>query len=753
MRNPADELVGPVENLLEIVSSVSQEPLCLLTIEQEARGRRNFRFTWVNDAFTELLNVPEERLLGMTFFDLLPRGGQLYEVLDSVAATGMPRSGETDVHPIVAPSTRIRYRVVHTPHGLAVSVSDRSAERHAQERASWLEQLLITGVELSAVSAAILRPIRSADQTIVDFSVEHLNQIACLQLGRDRDQLVGATLSQFLKQAPRNGGLIERIALAVEAGSPTVFETQLQGARVGFEWLRCHVVPLSDIVVVHIDDISERRTAERVLAASEQRYRSLFETANEGIALHDLNGRFTFINEAFATMLSTTPDALVGRSALEVVANSERQRSISDAESARRGDEPRVQRQMLMKRADGSEFWVFVSTNMTRDVNGDVDGFLVMALDIDQRIQAENALRSSEARYRAVVENADVLIALTDASGTLVYANELLVDTLGWPRSELVGQPATMLYTDEDRDRVAQGLRMLINGEIESGQSRNSIQRRDGRSIPTVGSAVALRDPQGNCEGLVIVGADISQLVEKENARRDLAAALAVAEQNERERLASDLHDGPVQTLTALSMRLGAAGVAHAHDPVVERILSAAEEAVTTTIGELRMLMFQLTPPDLDSERLGHCLLDRARKILGPTVQVTLHDEIRGFVDEPATKTLFRIAQEAIVNAAKHARADEVTLSLSETRTSFIVEVEDNGVGGNPAAFTKHAAGHLGVRGMTDRARTLGGVCDITSAPGQGTSVFIRIPRSPVHADGPTSSPSTIGRDDEPDEQ
>ncbi len=750
MRHTTDSLVGPVENLLEIVSSVSQEALCLLSVETEDSGRRNFRFTWVNDAFTELLNVPEERLLGMTFFDLLPRGGQLYDVLDSVASTGRSRSGETDVHPIVAPSTRIRYRVVHTPYGLAVSVSDRSAERDAQERASWLEQLLITGVELSTVSAAILRPIRSDNQAIVDFSVEHLNQIACLQLGRERDQLVGSTLSQLLKQAPRKGGLIERISLAVETGTPTVFETQLQGARVGFEWLRCHVVPLSDIVVVHLDDISARRTAERVLAASEQRYRSLFETANEGIALHDLNGRFTFINEAFATMLGTTPDALIGRSALDVIAGSERKRSISDAESARRGDQTRVQRQMLMKRADGSEFWVFVSTNMTCDISGDVDGFLVMALDIDQRIQAENALRSSEARYRAVVENADVLIALTDANGYLVYANELLAETLGWPRSELLGQPATVLYTDEDRDRVAEGLRMLMDGEIEAGQSRNAIRRRDGRSIPTVGSAVALRDPLGNFEGLVIVGADISQLVEKENARRDLAAALAVAEQNERERIAADLHDGPVQTLTALSMRLGAAGVAHANDPVVERILVAAEEAVTTTISELRMLMFQLTPPDLDSERLGHCLLDRARKLLGSTVRVTLHDEIRGFVDDTTTKTLFRIAQEAIVNTAKHARANEVTLSLSETRSSFIVEVEDNGVGGDPASFAKRTAGHLGVRGMIDRARTLGGVCDITSAPGQGTSVFIRIPRSPFWIDDASHSLVGTGPDGEP---
>ena len=244
-----------------------------------------------------------------------------------------------------------------------------------------------------------------------------------------------------------------------------------------------------------------------------------------------------------------------------------------------------------------------------------------------------------------------------------------------------------------------------------------------------VGSAVALRDDEGNFAGVVIVGNDMTQAIEHENARRDLAAALAVAEQNERERLASDLHDGPVQTLAALSLRLGAA---LREEKVDRRILAYAEATVAATISELRLLLFQLTPPDLQAERLGQCLFDRARKLLGPSVEVILYDEIRSNVDIGTTQILFRIAQEALANAAKHSQATTLTISVSETRSDLIVEIDDDGVGGSPEAFRKLPGGHLGIRSMIERARGLGGRCEITSAPGHGTSVFIRIPRDAI---------------------
>ncbi len=224
---------------------------------------------------------------------------------------------------------------------------------------------------------------------------------------------------------------------------------------------------------------------------------------------------------------------------------------------------------------------------------------------------------------------------------------------------------------------------------------------------------------------MVIVGSDITELVEQENSRRNLAAALAVAEQREQERLALDLHDGPVQTLTALSLRLG---TARRGGTIDSELIAQTEELISSSIRQLRMLLFQLTPPNLVSETLGACLVDHARHVLGPNVSVEIDDHTSRRLDGQITDSLFRIGQEALMNIAKHASATVVQISLYDTPRHVVVEIGDNGGGALPEEFVRRSAGHLGISGMQERARLLGGTCEVESSIGEGTTVFIRLP-------------------------
>ncbi len=355
-----------------------------------------------------------------------------------------------------------------------------------------------------------------------------------------------------------------------------------------------------------------------------------------------------------------------------------------------------------------------------------------MVSDIDEQLRSAEALAASEARYRAIVEHADVLLMLSDATGRIVYVNDRMLTTLSATREQLVGQRSLDILGSEASRQVADDFKRLVKG-VDVLPVRYDLVALDGRSVLAIGSVVALRNSKGEFDGAVAVAADITHLAEQDYARRQMEAALQTAEERERSRLASDLHDGPVQTLSALSLRLGGALRSEKFD---SELVSAAEQLVGTTIRELRMLLFQMSPAELESQTLGSCLLDRAQRILPEGVSVEVDDRRTSLLDHRTTETLFRISQEAVANVAKHAGATTVKISLHETPTDTILEVIDDGLGGSDDAFRNEEAGHIGLRTMYERARQLGGYCEVTSAPGCGTTVFARLPtQTSLHPD------------------
>ena len=160
--------------------------------------------------------------------------------------------------------------------------------------------------------------------------------------------------------------------------------------------------------------------------------------------------------------------------------------------------------------------------------------------------------------------------------------------------------------------------------------------------------------------------------------------------------------------------------------------LRSGEALLTETIAQLRSLLFQLAPPDFSQHRIGSALLLRAQRILPAGTHIELDDLVVGVIDEDTGRALFRIGQEALTNIAKHAHARAVRIVLSEDPIGVILEIIDDGIGAEPTRFTRHALGHLGVSGMIERARQLGGRCAIDSAPGSGTTVRVQLPRLDV---------------------
>ncbi len=218
----------------------------------------------------------------------------------------------------------------------------------------------------------------------------------------------------------------------------------------------------------------------------------------------------------------------------------------------------------------------------------------------------------------------------------------------------------------------------------------------------------------------------VAELREIDEQRRGLLSHLVIAQEEERRRIAGDIHDEPVQKMVTVSMRLQLLRKTLS-DPgdleTVDKLLGSVRSAIRS----MRDLLFELRPPILEEAGLAagirHYLIDRQ-----PDFSFEVHDHLE---DEPADEiriVLYRIAQEALANAIKHAEASTVDVELLERDGGYLVRVQDNGVGFEPRAGLVSAPGHLGMSTMRERAESAGGWCKISSLPGGGATVMAWLP-------------------------
>ena len=215
----------------------------------------------------------------------------------------------------------------------------------------------------------------------------------------------------------------------------------------------------------------------------------------------------------------------------------------------------------------------------------------------------------------------------------------------------------------------------------------------------------------------------VARLEEADEQRRTLLHHVVRAGEEERQRIAGDLHDDPVQKLVALKMRLEL--LAHSHPELDD--LPVARDVTLMCIRSLRHMLFDLRPPVLDEQGLAVALrsfLENAEVTFDWSVVDRLEDE-----PPPQTRLiLYRIAQEILTNARKHSEADEVRITLIDADGGVAMEITDDGVGFEPREAVVAAPGHMGLAAIRERAEMAGGRCGLHSLPGQGTTFDVWLP-------------------------
>jgi signal transduction histidine kinase len=354
----------------------------------------------------------------------------------------------------------------------------------------------------------------------------------------------------------------------------------------------------------------------------------------------------------------------------------------------------------------------------------------VVAVAVGQRMQYElmvrrrveaagAALRVSEARYRALFEQSRAPILLVDADGVIREANAVAGMLFAGTAQPLTGRPLAGL--------VGAGLagRLLTGRAPEvialAGPSHEELTLRP--LCTTLGDA-----PGGPLVQIVLQ--DVTQ--ERQERRRIDAYAAHVlrGQEEERGRIARELHDEPVQELIAVCRRLDGVPERAALPAAALTSLEQTRSLVEGIVGKLRDLAHGLRPPSLDD--LG--LVAALRQLVGTFQErtgVATTFAIRGDerrLDPEAELALFRIAQEALHNVERHAAAQRVTLELTFDAEVHL-RVADDGGGFTPRSPARPGErGGLGLLGMQERAAWLGGRLDLRSSPGHGTTVGVALP-------------------------
>ncbi|MEX0659444.1 MAG: GAF domain-containing sensor histidine kinase [Egibacteraceae bacterium] len=220
------------------------------------------------------------------------------------------------------------------------------------------------------------------------------------------------------------------------------------------------------------------------------------------------------------------------------------------------------------------------------------------------------------------------------------------------------------------------------------------------------------------------------RLSDREEALERFAERTVELQESERRRLAGEIHDGISQRIVSLSFHLSAAADAVQHDPAFAAgQIAAAQTLAGAALEETRLAIAGLRPPVLDDLGLAASLESLARDLPGLAVEV---DASPCHLPEHVETAIYRIAQEALQNVAKHAEATQVVLRLSEYADTVLVEIADDGIGFDTARIPADTdIARYGLAGIRERAELIGAELELESWPGRGTAVRLAIPRPP----------------------
>ena len=489
-------------------------------------------------------------------------------------------------------------------------------------------------------------------------------------------------------------------------------------------------------IVSSITDLTEQKEAMKASEDRERLYRLVSENATAGVWTYDLaTGSVTYMSPSIAQITGYTGEEVTNMTLDQILTPESQSFGLSElerhlAQDCDYGGQSHTWTMELEEnRKDGSTVWVEVRTSVMRDAAGRPTGIFGFTRDITERKQAEKTLRESEKRYRTFFENSMDATFIMGRNGRLLDVNRAALALLGYTREGMAGLNLMRNVPKEQRRQ--------FQTQIErDGFVRNfemQIRRKDGVELDCVLTFDLRRDDYGNIVGYEGSIRDVTGYKRMQRNLRLYANEVTRAQEEERLRLSREIHDGVLQNLLALGLELEKAIRARGRGGSTQQAqLQNIRDEVQRLAKEMRALSHALRPSVLDE--LG----------LVPAVQTLLRglEEMRGMstdlqvlgaesrLGSEIELALFRIVQEALSNVKRHSEARSVRVRIEFGAGIVRMVVSDDGQGFEAPRRLSDLASErrLGLVGMEERARMLGGRVSLESRPKAGTTITVEIP-------------------------
>jgi PAS domain S-box-containing protein len=495
-------------------------------------------------------------------------------------------------------------------------------------------------------------------------------------------------------------------------------------------WVRLSVAPLRDAAgrIRHFlsgfQDITDLKTIAENLREREELFRSAFDAIAIGMGLVSLEGRYLRVNQALCQFLGQTADEVLGSDISRFNDPDEYATILAQRRRMIEGSIPRVYSyEKRFRHSSGRVLWGQLTVALVRNAAGEPTYFCILIQDTTERHQAEQTLRESEQRLRRMVEGLPVLMDAFDEQGLIIAWNKECEQVTGFSAEEIINNPQALelLYPD-----TAYRSAMLEDA-------------RKHRRTPYRGREWTLRCKDGSTKTIAWnnVGAEVQIPGWAEwgvgidvTERRRLEVALQQASEYEQRRLGHEMHDGLGQELAALAL------LAHSlvltpdlSDQSVRTELERLARIASQAVSSGRAIAHGLAPLEDKEGGLLHALRELASQQPSQSggTEVTLTEECSAelAISASARSHLYRMAQEALNNAIRHAQARTVSMTFMVNPKIVRLRISDDGRG--ITARARRTVG-MGMKTMLDRATAIGGSVAVKTRAGAGTSIIIECP-------------------------